>query len=430
MSWTRLSLARQVSLGLILYGLALSVALFAHGWLVNEHAEQMVWEAMLQTRMSDVLERERDEPDFHWENRGKLDLYRLGAGNASPTELEALSPGVHDNVFFDDNEWVVLIHDGDRGTRYALALDIDGFEALEWRLIQPVIISSMILMLLLSVGVYFGVGLLVRPLRQIATRISALSPDRQEQRIEIPARASSELEVIAEALNDYLDRHDRFVERERAFINTASHELRTPISVIRSAVQVAKDVPDVPLLATRQLERIAQTTSEIEELITMLLILARDPEKMIGMAEQFRLDELIPELVRDHHLLCDGKQLDIVIDPMPVCTVVAPERIVRIAIGNLLRNAIESSDQGQIRIGLDRTGCICIQDPGHGMTPEQISELYARFARGAVNGSGIGLALIARISEHMGWKLEISSRQDRGTRACLDLSRSRLVSLG
>lgn len=428
MNWTRPSLARQISLGLILYGIVLSVALFVHGWLVNESAEHMVWEAMLESRMSDILERERDEPDFQWNNRGKLDLYRLGAGNAVPTALQALPPGLHDDVFYDDNEWVVLIRDGLGGRRYALALDIDGFEALEWRLIRPVIISSVIFMLLLGVAVYFGVGVLVRPLRAIATRIGSLSPDQRNQRVDLPARASSELAVIAEALNDYLERNDRFVERERAFVNMASHELRTPISVIRSAAQVAKGVADLPPMAARLIERIAQTTGEIEELIAMLLILARDPEKIPAMAEPFRLDELIPEIVRDHQLLCEDKQLQIVIEPLPVCTLLAPERIVRVAVGNLLRNAIESSDQGQIHIHLDRTGRIDIQDPGHGMTPEQISTLYARLARGGGHGAGIGLALIARISEHMGWVLDISSQQNCGTRVSLDLSRSRVAS--
>lgn len=428
MNWTRRSLARQISFGLVLYGIVLSIALFVHGWLVNESAEQLVWEAMLETRMSDIQERERDEPGFQWKNRGKLDFYRLEAGTPSPDALRALPPGLHDNILFDDNEWVVLVRDGEGGRRYALALDIDGFEALEWRLIRPVIISSVIFMLLLGFAVYFGVGVLVRPLRTMATRIGSLSPNKRNQRVELPARASWELAVIAEALNDYLERNDRFVERERAFINTASHELRTPISVIRSAAQVARGVADVPPMAVQQMDRIVQTTNEIEELVAMLLILARDPGKMLGMAEQFRLDELIPEIVRDHQLLCEDKQLEIVIEPLPVCSLLAPERVVRVAIGNLLRNAIESSDQGQIRIHLDPAGRIDIQDPGHGMTPEQVSALYARLARGGGHGAGIGLALIARISEHMGWALEISSQQDYGTRVGLDLSRSRVTS--
>ena len=428
MSWTRRSLARQISLGLILYGIVLSVALFVHGWLVNESAEHMVWEAMLEARMSDIQERERDEPGFQWENRGKLDFYRLGAGAPSPEVLRMLPPGLHDNIQFDDNQWVVLVRDGEGGKRYALALDIDGFEALEWRLIRPVIISSVIFMLLLGVAVYFGVRVLVRPLRTMATRIGMLSPNKRNQRVELPAHASWELAVIAEALNDYLERNDRFVERERAFINTASHELRTPISVIRSAAQVAKGIANVPPMAVQQIDRIVQTTKEIEELVAMLLILARDPGKILGMAEQFRLDELIPEIVRDHQLLCEDKQLEIVIEPLPVCSLLAPERVVRVAIGNLLRNAIESSDQGQIRIQLDPTGRIDIQDPGHGMTPEQVSALYTRLARGGGHGAGIGLALIARISNHMGWGLEIISEQDCGTRVGLDLSRCRVAS--
>ena len=60
------------------------------------------------------------------------------------------------------------------------------------------------------------------------------------------------------------------------------------------------------------------------------------------------------------------------------------------------------------------------------MTAEQVSALYARIARGGEHGAGIGLALIARISEHMGWELGITSQPDHGTRVRLDLSRSRV----
>jgi signal transduction histidine kinase len=61
----------------------------------------------------------------------------------------------------------------------------------------------------------------------------------QGQRIEVDPRGSSELHTIANALNDYLDRNEQFVERERVFISTASHELRTPIAVMTGAAELA-----------------------------------------------------------------------------------------------------------------------------------------------------------------------------------------------
>lgn len=95
------------------------------------------------------------------------------------------------------------------------------------------------------------------------------------------------------------------------------------------------------------------------------------------------------------------------------------------AIGNLLRNAIENSDRGVIRIALSRPGVVRIEDPGHGMTPEEVSAIYTRMARGnARPGSGIGLDLIARLCEHLGWQLDLDSSAGQGTLAILDMSRS------
>src|SRR3546814_1776622 len=78
-----------------------------------------------------------------------------------------------------------------------------------------------------------------------------------------------------------------------------------------------------------------------------------------------------------------------------------------------------SSDRGTISIALGRGGVVVIEDPGHDMSPEEISVIYARMARGGDggrNGSGIGLDLIARLCEHLGWRLEIEPRAPRGTR--------------
>lgn len=422
---TRLDLGRQIALGLWVYGVLLSAALLVHGLLVNEQAERMAWEAMLETAMDDLLDRRAHQEDFVWRNNGKLDFYRIDTGTQVPERLRGLSAGLHDELEFNDNEWVVLVRQVG-SERIALAMDIDGFENLEWQLLKPVVMSAVLFMLLLGVLIHFGVRLLVRPLRDMARYIGSLLPDRRGQRVALPQRASLELEVIAGALNGYLERNDRFVERERVFVDTASHELRTPVSVIRSAVQLALLVPEVPQAATWQLQRIDRTTREVEELVSMLLVLAKDPARMRQADERVALHELLPEIIEDHRPLCRGKALELVCERLPACILMAPESVLRVAISNLLRNAIEHSDQGEIRIALDARGGVEIRDPGHGMTPAQIAELYSNMARGGGHRAGIGLALIARLSEHLGWHLDIHSGPETGTRVRLDLSASRV----
>src|SRR3546814_3398145 len=76
---------------------------------------------------------------------------------------------------------------------------------------------------------------------------------------------SSELVVISDAVNDYLARNERFVERERAFIDSSSHELRTPVAVIAGASELALDQPGTPDAVRNQLSRILRTARGVED---------------------------------------------------------------------------------------------------------------------------------------------------------------------
>src|SRR5690606_21578323 len=138
----------------------------------------------------------------------------------------------------------------------------------------------------------------------------------------------------------YLERHDRFVARERAFIDSASHELRTPVAVIAGATELALAHPGVPAPVRGQLARIRKTAADVEQLVSLLLVLAKDPARLAASSDRIQLDQLLPEVVDDHRRLADGKDLDIAMGPMAPCDIVAPMPIVQAAIGNLLRNAI------------------------------------------------------------------------------------------
>ena len=104
--------------------------------------------------------------------------------------------------------------------------------------------------------------------------------------------------VIADALNDYLERNERFVERERVFIDSASHELRTPVAVIGGAAELALGQSAVPAVARNQLSRIKRTAHEVEHLISLLLVLAKDPARIAKASDRVALDQLLPEISR------------------------------------------------------------------------------------------------------------------------------------
>ena len=205
------------------------------------------------------------------------------------------------------------------------------------------------------------------------------------------------------------------------FIDSASHEQRTPIAVNAGPSELALEQEGVPDAARKQMQRVQRTARDVEQLIALLLALAKDPSRLVAASDRFALDELLPDIVEDHRALTRGKQLQLALEPLPRCAIVAPLPIVQAAIGNLLRNAIENSDSGEIRIRLDADATVVIDDPGHGMSPEEISRLYAQVARGGRDGGGIGLDLISRLCEHLGWRLAFASSPNGGTRTTLRL---------
>ena len=403
------------------YAVLLTGAIVLHGFLVNEYAENLVWESLLTRELEHYLQRHTEDPGYRWHDTDALQLYGA-AGRGLPPVLSALEDGVHDGHWVDERETVVLIRHV-QGVKYAMVLDITELEAQESRLTLFVLGLALTLVLAMGILIAWGLRRSLQPLSNLAQDIGELSPDHAGQRIAVDEKASSELHVIANALNDYLQRQEAFVERERVFNDTASHELRTPIAVIAGASELALEQPGLPSAARQQVQRILRMARSVEQLIALLLTLAKDPARLARSNDTVLLHELLPEIIEDHRHLMHGKALTIVVVGLAPCSVEAPLHIVQAAIGNLLRNAIENSDQGEIRIWLDADATVTIEDPGHGMTPEEISRIYAQVVRGGGReGGGIGMELLGRLCRHLGWTLSITSTPGRGTLGRLRLS--------
>lgn len=417
----RRSLRHRILAWLAAYAGLLFLAMFAHGYLINERAEQLVWESLLDSEFSHFMERKRSDPDYQWINTDNLRLYVEGSGRAIPAPLASLPPGVHDEIEVEGRTYVVLVRPFE-GRRHILALDITKLEYDEEAITLGMLVSGLLMVVLAGFLIAWGLGRTTRPLAQLAEDIAQLQPNRSGQSLAIGKDASSELVIIADALNDYLRRNQSFVERERVFINSASHELRTPIAVIAGATELALAQESLPAPARAQMSRVRRTAREVEQLIALLLVLAKEPTRLKATSDRIALHQLLPDLIDDHRHLTHGKDLDMELAPLPECEIVAPLAVVQVAIGNLLRNAIENSDRGVIRIALHADATVVIEDPGHGMSPEEISQLYARLARGhGREGGGIGLDLISRLCEHLGWQLTFSAAPQRGTRTTLRL---------
>ncbi len=424
----RRSLRAGMVAGLVGYALTLTVAMLAFGVRVHESAERLVWASLLEAEMAFLRDLERVDPEATLPTTETLRMWRWRVGDGPPpelpAELAALPEGLHDEVRHSGSEHVVLVRD-EAGTRAVLSLDVVALETDERRAAAGVLALALVAVLVLSLIAWLLAGRLVRPVQALAREVDQLQPALLGQRLRLAGDASSEIAMIAGALNGYLQRHDGFVERERDFVDSVSHELRTPIAVIGGAAEVLASRLAHDPGARLPLQRIRQGAEGMEQLIGLLLVLAKEPGRLRDASERFDLEALLPEVVEDHQHLTADKQLHLAVGHLVPSPMLAPVGIVHVAIGNLMRNAIENSDHGTIRVETGPAGVVHVRDPGTGLSAQEIGRLYAQRARrGDGAGAGLGLALIGRICDHLGWSLRFEPVAGGGTHAELDLRAS------
>lgn len=421
----RTSLRTRVTRWLVVYAALLSLAVFVHGQIVNSQAEDLTWQSLLQSELEHFIQRGDEDPNYRWTDTNTVQLFGDDEHSPIPAHFATFGPGIHDGVRVGDRDKVILVREV-RGRKLVLALDITELQQHEDNVGLWMLGSNVLAIILLGLLVGWGLGRVLQPLTTLSNRIRRLAPDQPGQQIEVDPQASSEQAVITDSLNDYIRRNEAFVEREKQFINTVSHELRTPVAVIAGAADLASTPGASERMVQHQLGRIREIAASVEELISVLLVLAKSPDRLDSASELISLTELVQASARDHGYLCDDRALVIELDGDAQTVILAPAAVVGVVVGNLIRNAIESSDKGTIRIAVSEGAQVVIDDPGHGMTPEEISALYARMVKGeARDGQGIGLELIARLCGHLNWTLTFESKPDgRGTRATVDMSSS------
>lgn len=263
---------------------------------------------------------------------------------------------------------------------------------------------------------------LVRPVRDLAACMQAIDPSDTGARLPTDYQRE-EIQVIAQASNAHLERVEQFIQRERSLLDQASHEFRTPIAVIAGAADVLRQLP-LPDASQPALARIEHAVEDLSETMVALLYLAREAPPDGEITDVTALHDFLPRLARDHEHLLRGKDATLRCATLEPTFIAAPESMVRIAVSNLIRNAIENTDTGFVQISLEQ-GRVVVSDSGSGYNPVEAARRYRDSLRqpAPARGQGLGLFLIGRICDRFHWTLGIDSGA-HGTRATLDVSAS------
>jgi signal transduction histidine kinase len=254
----------------------------------------------------------------------------------------------------------------------------------------------------------------------LAHRVRELDEDpaniERVQSLEVPEDADDEVRELTDALLRYSKRLAHFLERERQFTRDASHELRSPLTVIRMAASLLLEDPALSDSGRRTATRIQRACHDMEELTNAFLLLARESETGLPV-DAVCVNDLVAEEIERAKLLAAEKPVTAEVRATQRLFVDAPEKVLSILIGNLLRNAFSYTEAGQVTVQIAGRQ-VRIQDTGVGMPQGKVEEMFRPFVRGEGNrraGHGVGLTIVRRLSDRFGWPIRIESQPGVGT---------------
>jgi signal transduction histidine kinase len=278
------------------------------------------------------------------------------------------------------------------------------------------------------VSAYLLSGRALNPVRQVSQLARDIERTADFSR-RLPApRAGGEMKELVSTFNAMIERVERTLVGQLAFLADSSHELRRPLTVLRTNVGVLKE----PGLSPEEREAcVAEMTAEAEgmsRLLSDLLLLSRDKKQAISH-EPIDYTSLCEQAAARLRAQDDSHELSAAVAP-DVRVMGDKERLAQM-LWNLLDNALHYTPAGgRIELHLQRLDGLArveVRDNGAGIVDEDLPHIFERFYRGeearAVRseGSGLGLAIVKYVAEAHGGSVSISSHAGEGTVAIADL---------
>jgi heavy metal sensor kinase len=268
-------------------------------------------------------------------------------------------------------------------------------------------------------------GRLLRPVARMAARAEKISAESLSSRLPVED-PRDEFGRMASVINGMLSRLEESFDRLRRFTADASHELRTPLTVIQSVGEVALE-EDLDAAAYR--DRIGSMLEEVgrlSQLVDSLLTLTRADADAIAMRrKEIDASDLVTRAVDDLRPLAEEKHQELILESGGEAQILADESTLRLALVNLLDNAIKyAPPSGVIGVSVrlrDHEVIVEVADSGPGIPADQISKVFDRFYRADASrssqagGAGLGLAIAKWAIEANGGRIELESREGQGS---------------
>ncbi len=264
----------------------------------------------------------------------------------------------------------------------------------------------------------------LRPVVDMARQAESIGAHLRDARLVVP-NPHDELGTLARAFNGLLERLAASFQAQRAFMADASHQLRTPVSVVRIAAQVALGRDERPNIEYREsLDVIARQAERLTKMVDDMFVLAlADADARPLQLTPLYLDEVIAQVVGEARVLAAERSLTLRTDLPEEVSLFGDEHLLRQLLMNLLDNAMRYTPPGgTIVVTLVQTSSgvrLVVRDTGTGIPHEEVARIFERFVRlgaqGAGAGAGLGLPIARWIAEAHGGSLVLESTGPTGS---------------
>ncbi|MFF4159757.1 sensor histidine kinase [Streptomyces sp. NPDC001678] len=270
-----------------------------------------------------------------------------------------------------------------------------------------------------TAGAYLLAAAALRPVERLRAQAAAVTDTTPHRRLQVPP-SRDEIAFLAATLNAMLDRLQAALEREKRFAADAGHELRTPLSLLKTELDLALRRPRTPTELTAALTSAAEETQRLVDLAEDLLLLARTDQADHRPRGPHTIDlpPLLERITARHRAAFPTAVLTVDC-PSRLQVVAEPSRVER-ALTNLVGNVLQHGrDPVEITAHETRGHVeIHVRDHGPGFPPDFLPAAFDRFTRAdharTTGGTGLGLAVVAAIARAVGGTYGATNHSDGG----------------
>ncbi len=331
--------------------------------------------------------------------------------------IKGFSEGLHEINYGEEEYHIAIERLPDQSALLYLFYEVSALEFTERRKVSIRLVLIAGVILIFAMGLWVGwltSRRVVAPVVHLSHIVDKSGPDNLPTDLS-KSFYNDEVGVLAKGLEQAMKRVEAFVEREQQFSRYASHELRTPVTIIKGAVVLLKrKLSGEEDPAWRPLMRIERSVTNMENIIETLLWLSRE-DMPIDQKQSFPLVPIVQETIEQNRYLIGNKPIDIEIISEAEPQLALPTSFFQIALTNLIRNAIQHTPSGKISVVI-KADRVLVTDTGAGMITDDLKHTPGQHFTGETNeGFGLGLSIVQRLCNRFGWELNIESETDHGT---------------